>query len=198
MKGLIRYCCHALTAAAVLWMLLQTGGCTSTISALHKGPITRDHNSISLGAAIDDRIIETVAEVNLDKAGEKLKESHVDVEVYNGTVLLAGQVPDKESKQRASEVVSGVKGVRKVYNQLEITSNTAWLTRTSDLWLTAKIKSKMLTAEGFPSSKIKVTTENGVVFLMGLVTPVVASKAVAIVQKTGGVQKIVKVFDYLR
>jgi osmotically-inducible protein OsmY len=71
------------------------------------------------------------------------------------------------------------------------------LARTNDGYLSTKVKTRLLVAEGVPGSKVKVVTENGVIYLLGKITPSEADLVVAETQKSFGVQKIVKVFDYL-
>ena len=178
--------------------LALISGCASTISAVREGPIESNQGIRSWGAWVDDQSIETVINVNLKKApGEPFKGSHVVVTSFNGYVLLAGQVSSEHLKNLAEQIARGTKKVRKVYNEIEIAGPTTALTRSGDSWLTTKIKTKMTATEGFPASRIKVVTENGTVYLMGLVTTREADQAVAIVKDSYGVQKIVKVFEYI-
>ncbi len=177
--------------------LLLLGGCASTVSAVKDGPIQEDHGSRTWGAMVDDQSIETIITVNIDKADPELKKSHAVVVSFNGYVLLIGQVPSEELKEKAEAVANQGLKVRKVINELEIAGPTTSLVRSGDSWLTAKIKSRMMAAENFPSSRIKVVTENGTVYLMGLVTTQEADMAVEITRESYGVQKIVKVFEYI-
>jgi osmotically-inducible protein OsmY len=71
------------------------------------------------------------------------------------------------------------------------------LARNNDAWLTTKIKTQMLTDNSIPASRIKVVTENGIVYLLGLVTKQEADQATNLVQGVSGVQKIVKLFEYI-
>ncbi len=179
--------------------LALISGCATTISAVHEGPIASNPGTRSLGAWVDDQNIETVINVNLNKASDGIfKGSHVVVTSFNGYVLLAGQVASEQLKAQAEQITRDVKKVRKVYNELEIAGPTTPLVRAGDSWITTKIKANMTAAEGFPASRIKVVTENGTVYLMGLVTTHEADQAVDIAKKSYGVQKIVKVFEYVR
>ena len=87
--------------------------------------------------------------------------------------------------------------MRKVHNELTVAGKTSYLSRTNDSWLTTKVKSAMAAAESADSTRIKVVTENGVVYLMGLVTREEADAAADIARHIQGVQKIVKVFEYM-
>ncbi|MCL6268985.1 BON domain-containing protein [Sansalvadorimonas sp. 2012CJ34-2] len=179
--------------------LALISGCASTISAVREGPIEGNQGTRSIGAWVDDQGIETVISVNLKKApGEPFKGSHIVVTSFNGYILLAGQVTSEDLKAQTEQIAREAKKARKVYNELEIAGPTTALVRTGDSWLTTKIKATMTAIEGFPVTRVKVVTENGTVYLMGLVTPREAEWAVSIVKESYGVQKIVKVFEYIR
>lgn len=126
------------------------------------------------------------------------EESHIDVTVFNRIVLLTGETPNQEWKTQADEIAKSFSDVKRVYNQLTIEGPTSSLTRTSDSWISTKIKSMMLANEDLKtnSSSIKVVTENGVVYLMGSVTHKQADIAVDIARQVSGVQKVMKIFQY--
>ena len=123
------------------------------------------------------------------------KESHVDVSVFNRVVLLTGETPNSDWRVQAEEIAQNTPNVTKVYNQLTLQGPTSSLTRTSDSWITTKIKSQMLAEENLKSSSIKVVTENGTVYLMGNVKRDYAEIAVDIARQVSGVQKVVKIFQ---
>ena len=123
-------------------------------------------------------------------------ESHIEVTAFNHIVLLTGETPKQEWKDLAGEIATSTPGITKVYNQITIQGPTSSLTRTSDAWITTKIKGLMLADDNLKSSTIKVTTENGAVYLMGLVTEGQADTAVNIARQVSGVQKVVKIFQY--
>jgi len=116
---------------------------------------------------------------------------------FNGIVLLAGQTPRADLKQLAEQTASQVQKVKKVNNELQVTGPSSMLARSNDAWLTSKIKTEMLTDSTIPGSRIKVVTENGIVYLLGLLTQAEATRATNLVQGVGGVQKIVKLFEYI-
>lgn len=125
-----------------------------------------------------------------------IEDSHIEVTVFNRVVLLSGQTPKPEWRHQAELSARGVPDVSKVYNQISIEGPTSTLTRTSDSWVTAKIKAEMLATENLKSGSIKVVTENGVVYLMGIVSRRQADIAVEIARQVSGVQKVVKIFQY--
>ena len=184
--------------ALTLAFTLLIGGCATVIDATHDGPITETPTSRTTGTLIDDEIIETKALVNLGKASDELSKAHLVVVSYNGVVLLAGQVSSDAGRQLAEKTVRDVRNVRTVHNELTMAGPTSPLVRSSDTWLTTKIKTQMLTEPQLGANRIKVVTENGVVYLLGLVTEAEADRAVALVRESSGVQKVVKMFEYVR
>ncbi|WP_426417073.1 BON domain-containing protein [Aestuariirhabdus sp. LZHN29] len=183
-------------ATLILFSFLLSG-CASSISALKEEPIQQDPGKRTTGRFISDETIETISLVNIDKADPGFKQTRVSVISFDGTVLIVGQVPNQRLKKIAGDTVQKVRDVKQVYNELEIAGPISFVAASSDNWLTTKVKTKMLNDESVPSSRIKVVTENGTVFLMGRVTNAEANRAVELVRTTYGVQRIVKVFDYI-
>ena len=184
--------------ALCLTTALMLNGCTTILSSVNERPIEQDKGTRSFGAQIDDEIIENVATVNITKASPDFEKAHVVVVSFNGILLLAGQVPSEKLKKLAEHTAIKTQQARKVYNELEVRGPTSFVTRSSDAWVTTKTKSALLTSEGIPGTRIKVLTENGSVFLMGIVTPREAQLATDAVRQVYGVQKVVKVFEYIR
>ena len=173
-------------------------GCSSVINASREAPIDDNRGTRTFGSKIDDSLIETKASVNIAKANPDLDNaSHIVVSSFNGVVLLAGQTPRADLKQLAEQTASQVQKVKKVNNELQVMAPSSMLARSSDTWLTSKIKTEMLTDSTIPGSRIKVITENGIVYLLGLLTQQEATRATNLVQGVSGVQKIVKLFEYI-
>ncbi|QFT55981.1 MULTISPECIES: BON domain-containing protein [Microbulbifer] len=181
----------ALAATALL------GGCSTVMEATHDGPIEQDPGKRSLGTYIDDERIETIVTVNINKAHPDLKTSNIDVTSFNGVVLLTGQVPDQELRLLAGRTASQVQNVRQVYNETQVRGKVTFLATTSDAWLTTKVKTNLLAHKEIDGARIKVVTENGVVYLMGLLTPAEAERAADLTRSIGGVQKVVKAVEYI-
>lgn len=171
--------------------------CSSIISATSDGPIQEDYGQRTWGSALDDRFIETKARVNLDKASTRLEQADIDVTSYNGVVLLAGQVADEDLKTLAGEVVRKIRKVRRVHNELEISGKISNFSNVNDSWISSKIRTKMLVSTAIQSSRIVVITENGTVYLMGLVTRDEGRRSANIAAETGGVRKVVQIFEYI-
>lgn len=181
----------------VLLATVGAGGCSTIISETTDKPIESDPGARTFGAVIDDQSIETTATVNIRKTDPNLDLSHIVVTSYNGVVLLTGQVLNEELRTRAAQTAAAVKNVRVVRNELVVGENTGFAARSSDTLLTTKIKTKLLAAKNIKDSRVKVVTENGAVFLMGLVTHAEADIASNIAQETDGVQKVVRLFEYV-
>ncbi len=148
------------------------------------------------GVIIDDNVLENLVESEIRKSDPGFKGSHLVVVAYNGLVLLAGQVPSEALREKANVTTQALRRVSKVHNELSIGGPTSIMARTNDGWLTSKVKSRLVANKEINGSKIKVQTENGVVFLLGLVSRAQADRAVAVASKVYGLQKIVKVFEY--
>ncbi|HEY3699058.1 MAG TPA: BON domain-containing protein [Spongiibacteraceae bacterium] len=184
-------------AAAPIVAAIALTGCTAILSETNDKPIESDPGSRSFGNVIDDQSIETTATVNIRKTDPNLEHANVVVTSYNGIVLLCGQVPNAELRNTAAQAAALVKNVRAVHNELTVGENTGFAARSSDTLITTKIKSRLLTAANIKDSRVKVVTENGSVFLMGLVTRAEGDIAGKIAQDTGGVQKVVRLFEYV-
>ena len=181
-----------------LTLCLSISGCSSVLTSTRNSPIEDDRGTRTIGSKIDDSLIETKVSVNIAKANADLdKGSHIVVSSYNGIVLLAGQTPRADLKSLAEQTASQVQRVKKVHNELQVMQPSSILARNNDAWLTTKIKAQMLGDANVPSTRIKVITENGIVYLLGLVTQGEANAATNVVQGVSGVQKIVKLFEYI-
>lgn len=152
----------------------------------------------SIGNKIDDQFLEPKVLSRIQDANPDLAAptSRVVVTAYNGVILLAGQTPRAELRDQAEQAARLVVGVKKVHNELQIQQPASALARSNDSLLTTRIKSSMLLTSGVPSSHIKVVTENGIVYLMGIVTRAQANQATAVAQNVSGVQRIVRLFQY--
>lgn len=181
-----------------LTLCLSLSGCSSVLTSARNSPIEDNRGTRTIGSKIDDSLIETKVSVNIAKANADLdKGSHIVVSSYNGIVLLAGQTPRADLKSLAEQTAGQVQRVKKVHNELQVMQPSSILARNNDAWLTTKIKAQMLGDANVPSTRIKVITENGIVYLLGLVTQQEANAATSVVQGVSGVQKIVKLFEYI-
>lgn len=186
-----------LVRVMVLGLMVASIGCTTVMNATTNEPIELNPGKRTIGMRIDDSRIETVASVNINKAHERLDEAPIAVHSYNAVVLLVGQVPNAELRSLAGDTVSKLHSVRQVHNELEVEAPIAFTTRTNDTWLTTKVKSKLYASRDVEGGRVKVVTENGSVYLMGLVSRAEADRITDIVRHTGGVKRVVRVFEYI-
>ena len=146
------------------------------------------------GTQIDDESIEVRASNRVsDRFGGTV---HVNVTSYNRLALLSGEVPDERVRVEAEKIVRAVPTVRDVTNDLQVSGISSLASRGNDSYLTLKVRGRLLDTKALSQVHIKVVTESGVVYLMGLITQAEADEAVEIARNTGGVRKVVKVFEY--
>ena len=146
------------------------------------------------GAYVEDQAIETKA---FDRIGKQYKNAHVNVTSFNRNVLVSGEVPSEAVKAEIGRLVAGVENVRNVSNELAVSGPSSLTSRSSDSLTTSNVKLRFLDDKRFNASHVKVVTENGKVFLMGIVKRAEADAATEVASTTGGVQHVVKLFEYL-
>ena len=159
-------------------IVIALSGCASTSALLQDQQINRTaNNSIYQQLTID-------------------KPSNVGISTQNGIVLITGQIPTEELKNQVSTLVNDLDGVKKVYNFLEVGPPVSAGVHLTDSWITTKIKSEFIANKQITPSAIKVVTEDGVVYLMGNVTPSMGAAAINIAKTTDNVREVVKIFQY--
>jgi osmotically-inducible protein OsmY len=171
--------------------VVLVGGAAATASVVHDRRTT--------GSIVEDEAIEIRIKTALRQDEEIAEQTHINVTSYNAIVLLSGEAPSQSLSTRAGAIARNDKQARRVHNELKIAAPSSAMTRSSDAWITTKVKSSLvgLDIKGFDPSRIKVVTENGTVYLMGMVYHREADAAVAQTQQVKGVQRIVKLFEYL-
>jgi osmotically-inducible protein OsmY len=146
------------------------------------------------GTVLEDQTIETKIKNRIDEKYDD--KAYYNVTSYNRFVLLTGQAPTEEIRQDLSTLALEVPNVRNVQNEMIIAGNTSFTSHASDTMLTGKVKSRLAQNKEVRVNNIKVVSENGTVFLMGLVTRKEADEAAQIAATTSGAQRVVKVFEY--
>jgi len=124
------------------------------------------------------------------------QQTHLNTTSYNGIVLLTGEIPNQEMRAKIDEKIRSVQGVRQLHDETSIAAPSSMMSRSGDTWITSKVKTAMLTGNTDMGARTKVVTDKGVVYLMGIVSPQEADKLTDIARRVGGVQKVVKVFEY--
>ena len=123
--------------------------------------------------------------------------AHINVTSYNRMVLLTGEVPNATARAEAEKIVAGIPNVKSISNELIVASTSSMGGRSNDSYITSKVKARFVDANKFAANHVKVVTEAGVVFLLGLVTQADANAAVEVTRTTGGVLKVVRVFEII-
>ena len=186
-----------LMTISFLFVLVLLQGCAATIgaSAVTGAAVANDRRTA--GTILDDQIIEfkVLDVVRLDD--ELWQQTHVNATSVNNIVLLTGEAPTDELRSRVEALVQQIPKVKRVHNEMVIAAPSSMLSRSSDSWITSKVKMKLISASVEEASRIKVVTENGSVYLMGLVTQREAENATELSRGVSGVQRVVKVFEYL-
>jgi len=147
------------------------------------------------GTIVDDQTIELKATYALTQHKDLWKASHINVICYNNVLLLVGQTPLEAYKQEAEEAVSEIPKIRQVHNELRIAEPASLGTRSQDSWITTQIKTKLIGNKDINAGRIKVITEEGVVYLMGITTPEEEMIATNIARETSGVERVVQIFE---
>lgn len=182
----------ALAAAlAVCVPLLQ--GCFPMVAAGAGGAVLSALDRRTSGTQVEDEGIELRAGARLrEKLGNR---ANINITSYNRNVLLTGQVADEATRSEASAILAGVPNVRGISNETEIAGVSSLTQRSSDSLITSKVKARLLDAQRVSTNHVKVVTEMGKVFLMGLLTETEAKAAKEIAAATGGVSKVVAIFE---
>jgi osmotically-inducible protein OsmY len=147
------------------------------------------------GAQLEDQAIEL-------KAGPRLKEAlgdraHLNVTSYNRLVLITGEVGTDADREAAEKAIGAIDNVRSVVNEAAVTMLSSLSTRSNDALLTTKVKAAFIDDGYIQANAVKVTTDRGIVYLMGRVTEKEAAKATEVARGVGGVQKVVRVFEII-
>lgn len=148
------------------------------------------------GAMVEDQAIEVKARLALADRDELNDRVHINFTSFNTTVLVTGEAPAEEDRQAVVDLVKNVEKVTLVHNEITVAAPSSLISRSGDTVTTAKIKAKLIAEKDLSTLHIKVVTENGVVYLMGLVSREEGDIATEVARRTGGVQKVVKLFEY--
>ena len=188
---------RSILGVAFLLSTLLLSSCSSIISVSRDEPIGENYGKRTPGAYVDDQLIETKSKVNLKKVDTRFAQAQVRIDSFNGVVLLTGNVPASEMRDSATEIIRKIRKVRRVNNELHVSPPRSFGAKAGDAWLSNKVKTRLRFTKKAPHSRVNVVTNNGVIYLMGLVTHKEAETIVNVAKKSYGLQKIVRVFEYI-
>jgi osmotically-inducible protein OsmY len=167
--------------------VIVAGGATAAAAATDRR---------SVGTQLDDENIELTARRRINDDNRLGDDVHVNITCFNGVMLLTGEATTTEQRDIVLLLVGNFQGVKRVVNEIVIAEPTAFATRTNDSWITGRVKTKLLGDENIPGRRVKVVTENGVVYLMGLVIQKEGELAAEAARTIGGIKRVVKLFEY--
>lgn len=173
-------------------LLLGLNGCIMVAGTA----VTSTASGVGMENSLQDRTIRLRAMSMFSNYPILQNNSNIDVVVYNGTVLLVGEVPNQEVKDALAYQISTIPGVVIVYNHLTIGIPANFADKMADAMLTTRVVSA-LTTNGINTLRIKVVTENATVYMFGLVTPEQGQRASEVASRVSGVFKVVEVYEYI-
>lgn len=185
--------------AILICLCLYLGGCA--VAAVGTVLVTtvdiaRDRRTV--GTYMDDNAVELKIRHALARDSQMSSGTEIGVTSMNGIVLLTGEVARQEQARRAAGIARGYTEARQVINQLNIGEVAGFSSRSRDTWITTKTKTALMRSRGVRAGRVKVVTRGAIVYMMGLVTRAEADAAVEAARGVRGVQRIVKVFEYLQ
>ena len=173
----------------------QLTGCAAVVIGTGVGAGTAANDARTTGTFIDDELIESKVITKLSQQGDLWEQSHVNATSLNNIVLLTGETTSEDNKRRIAQITASIEKVRSVHNELAIAAPSSMVARSSDTWITSKVKTNLLSEMNTDATRVKVVTEKGVVYLMGLVSSAEADNATELARRVGGVERVVRLFE---
>jgi osmotically-inducible protein OsmY len=188
---------RTLALVALLGLAPQLQGCLPLVAGGAGATALALNDRRTVGAQTEDKEIDLRGESRVnDRFGDRV---HINVTSFNRNVLLTGEASDAAAKAQIEIIVREIPNVRGVVNEIQVAGVSSYTSRGNDSYLTSKVKARFVDNGGdFSVNQVKVVTEGSVVYLLGLVTRKEAEAAVEIARTTGGVQKVVRVFEYVQ
>lgn len=185
---------RAIACAMLATTLLATGCAPLVVGGIGVGAMAAlDRRTV--GAQTEDTEIELRGASRMSDAIKGAK--GVAITSYNRRVLLTGQVPDETAKTDAERAMRQVPGVREVHNELELANRVGFSTTANDAAITTRVKAGYVNEKALNSNAVKVVTENGVVYLMGLVSEREGPGYAGVASRVPGVRRVVTLFEYI-
>jgi len=186
-----------LLALVMIVVALVQGCAGAVVAGAAAGGASAAVDRRTVGTIVDDETIEWKARGKLFGDDEVSDKAHISVTSFNNVVLLTGEAPTKALRDKAVELVRTIEKVRRVHNEIVLSQPLPFKTHSEDAWITTKVKTELTKTKGVNPLHVKVVTENGIVYLMGLVTHAEAKVAAASATGVGNVKRVIKIFEYL-
>lgn len=182
----------------ILFILLISGslqGCFPVVAAGAGAGVLMAQDRRTSGAYVEDEAIEAKA---FDRLGKQFKDTvHINVTSYNRNVLITGEVPNEDTRVQVEHTVSNILNVGKIHNELVISGLSSLTSRSNDSLITSNVKLRFVGDKRFSANSIKVVTEKGIVYLMGIVNHAEAAAAADVASGSQGVSRVVTFFEYV-
>lgn len=175
--------------------LLQ--GCAGILVAGGAAGASMAGDRRTTGTLVEDQAIEFKAVNAIFGDQELADKARINATSYNGLLLLTGQTPTEELRDRAVNRVTNIDKVKRVHNEITLGEPISFQVNSKDSWITTRIKSTLLGTKNIGANHIKVVTDSGVVYMMGLVTHTEADIASDIASNVDGTQRVIKIFEYI-
>ncbi|MCU7934632.1 MAG: BON domain-containing protein [Candidatus Thiodiazotropha sp. (ex Dulcina madagascariensis)] len=187
------------TALYLFIASLTLQGCAAAIVGGAAATATIVHDRRTAGVIVEDQSIELKAYDLMGQDPRFKEQGSIHVTSYNMVVLLTGQAGNEALRRQAEQLVSGIERVRRVVNEVEIGSTSSFGENSRDVALTSEVKLKLagIDIPDFDPLRVKVVTERGVVFLLGLITKAEGDAVTEVVRHISGVRRVVRVFEYI-
>jgi len=185
-----------LVASLSLAALAALSGCAPLVvggTAATTAIVVTDRRTA--GEQVEDKAIEMKIGAEMRNLFAETQNLRINAHSYAGDVLLLGDVPTEQDKQRAGEAAQKVEKVVRVTNQIRVGDITPASVRTNDAWLSSKVRTTLINTKEVPSRTINVTTERGIVYLQGKVTEAEGARAAIAASGVSGINKVVKLFE---
>ena len=180
---------------SLIAVILMLQGCAGAVMVGAVGGAMMVNDERSFSTQLDDTNADFQIASELAALEDVKNQANITGVVMNGNVLMIGQSPNSMLRDKAIRTVQTLKLGGKIHNQIRIGNPTSFTTRSNDTWITTKVKTRMLNTDNLDTTRIKVITENGEVFLLGVVPRDQADLAVDVTRNTAGVRKVIKVFE---
>lgn len=188
-----------LTVLTLLVFVPLLGGCVAVVATGAVATASSANDRRGFGTVLVDKNIQLSAYDTINKDKELVLKNRVMIAVYNGVMLLMGEVRTPELKARAEATVSGYKGIHRLVNEIDVMEPEGFWSRRSDNKITARVKLALLDATGTPgfdATRVKVSTAHRVVYLMGILSREEDEMVAELARNVPGVERVVKIFEY--
>jgi osmotically-inducible protein OsmY len=190
---------HALYLIALVLLIVLLQGCTAAVVTGAAAGASVAYDRRTSGIMIEDQNIELKVSSRFRDDPQLNEQAHINATSINLVVLLTGEAPTPDLRARAEEITRSVPSVKRVVNELAVAAPSSMTARASDTLITSKVKTHLLKVDlpQYTPERVKVVTEAGAVYLMGLVTRTEANATIEETRRVGGVQRVVNVFEYI-